>query len=225
MFPKAWQLAKALPKAGTNLVTLFHLACILVRYWIRRLRPTKTTRLGASVYRVYVFNESGDDTGFFREFPVSYFDPITWESDIGVWTGWRRFRVEVRYTYRSRKYRMVLRAGNPCPFPPYEEPEVPSFHLPSGVIAAKLQGPNGSGVETDVTRRVHKYRGPRGDFHEGLGLTVRLQDMFPFDDHDDNAARFSHLRVIDHWGRYRDLPYASNPEMLPWKRLPSDAAR
>lgn len=162
--------------------------------------------------RIYAFNE-GEEEGFHKEIPVPFFVPDTWESDVKSLTGWDRPRVEVRYTMRHKKYRMVLRPGDACAWPPYAEPAAPVCRVPRGVLSARLQGPPGSAIDTDVTARVLKYQGPKGDFHAGLGLTVRLWDMFPFDDHGDNALRFTHLRIIDTGARVLDLPYDKNPAM------------
>jgi len=191
---------------------------VLLRSWLRSATGTGGSASGRAptLYKVYAFNEAlgdGDAGGFYRELSPHLFDPDCWEDLVANATGWTNFRVEIRYTYRHKKYRMVLRRGNACVFPPYSEPSAPTCRLPKGVLSARLQGPLGSDIQCDVTRRVLKYQGPRGDFHAGLGLKVRLQDMFPFDDHNDNAARFTHLRVLDTMARVHDMGYASNLEM------------
>ncbi len=167
---------------------------------------------GPEAYRIYAFNEGGDP-GFHREIPVRYFCPETWERDIQDLTGWDAIRVEIRYILRHKKYRLVLRPGDTCTFPPYPEPAAPALRLPRGVLSARLQGAPGSGIDTDITPRVLKYQGPKGDFHAGLGLKVRLFDMLPFDDHADNALRFTHLRLVDTNARITDFPYGGNPVM------------
>lgn len=167
------------------------------------------------MYLVYVFNEGHGPgfhvPGFYKEISLQLFDPETWETDVREMTGWFRFRVEVRYTYRHKKYRLVLRPGDRCPFPMYAEPTAPPCRLPKGVLSARLQGAVGSSIDCDVTHRILKYQGPLGDFHAGLGLTVKVQDMFPFDDQADNSARFTHLRIMDTSGRLHDIPYDTNP--------------
>ena len=164
------------------------------------------------IYRIYAFNE-GAEEGFHKEIPVRFFSPEAWESDIKELTGWGSPRLEVRYAVRQKKYRMVLRPGDSCHWPPYADPSVPACRVPRGVLSARLQGPPGSNIDADVTARVLKYQGPKGDFHAGLGLGVRLWDMLPFDDHGDNALRFTHLRIIDTTARVTDLPYDTNPAM------------
>lgn len=194
---------------------LAHLAWVVARAWARSTfgGGQPGSQHGPAIYRVYAFNEASDGESYHREIPVKYFDPATWEADVRKLTEWQSFRVEVRYTFRHKKYRMVLHPGDACAFPPYTEAAAPACRLPKGVLSARLQGRLGSGIDTDVTARVMKYQGPRGDFHAGLGLHVRMHDMFPFDDHADNSARFSHLRIMDTAARLHDLPYADNPEV------------
>lgn len=188
-----------------------HLAWVFCRAWLKLgLLPAAPRDHGPTAYRIYVFNE-GEGPGFHREVAPMYLNPGTWEQDIRDLTGWEAFRVEVRYTFRHKKYRMVLHPGDACVFPPYKEPAAPACRLPKGVLSARLQGRPGSDIDTDVTARVMKYQGPRGDFHAGLGLHVRVHEMFPFDDNVDNGARFTHLRIMDTMARLHDLPFASNP--------------
>lgn len=197
----------------------WRLALLGARAWLRRLTgatsdPRRESH-GPTAYRIYAFNnnDAADSGGFYRELQLHLFEPSTWEEDVRHLTGWSDFRVEVRYTFRHKKYRMVLHPGDRCEFPPYAEPAAPACRLPKGMLSARLQGPAGCDVDCDVTTRVMKYQGPRGDFHAGLGLRVRVHEMFPFDDHSDNALRFSHLRIMDTMARLHDLPYASNPEV------------
>lgn len=210
--------------AARKAVYTVHLVAVLARSWVRT--TVKTARAagaaagggghGPSAYQVYVFNEDEGqrDGGFHCDMSPTFLSPSTWEQDARDYTSWSKFRVELRYVFRNKRYRMVLRPGDACIFPPYEsDASEPRCRLPKGVLSARLQGPPGSGIDHDVTSRVLKYQGPRGDFHSGLGLRVRLQDMFPFDDHSDNGARFTHLRVLDTMARVHDLSYALNPYM------------
>lgn len=195
-----------------RVLTYLHLYWVRLRSWARHALGWVAAPQDhqPSAYRIYAFNE-GEGEGFYREISTRMFEPSTWEADVRELTGWTAFRLEVRYVFRHKRYRMVLHPGDDCAFPPYAEPSAPACRLPKGVLSARLQGPLGSQVDADVTARVMKYQGPRGDFHGGLGLHVRLQDMFPFDDHADNETRFSHLRIMDTSARLIDLPYADNP--------------
>ena len=129
-------------------------------------------------------------------------DHARWEPEDGS------VRLEVRYTAHGKPYRLLLREKDILDFPPYD-PAEPRCPFPKGIISARLLNPEKS-VDHDVTARVVKYQGPKGDFHAGLGAYVRVQDMFPFDDQVDNAARFKVLRVMDVTGRVRDFSYADN---------------
>lgn len=160
------------------------------------------------------------------------FDPETWEADVRehrAGLAGKDFRVEVRYLFEGRKYRMVLRPGDPCRLPSPRRAHgagagtESSCRMPRGVLSASLQGPPGSGHRCDVTRRVLKYQGPDGDFHAGAGLRVRVHDMFPFDDHVANAAEYRHLRLIDTLAKVHDVPYADNPFLPPMNRAAAAA--
>ncbi len=209
----AWTCAAA---AWKHTACLLHVWYVMARSYARQLLGVPAPAAGSPrVYRVYLFNE-GPDTdaaGYHRELSPRYLDPDTWERDVRELTGWAAFRVEIRYEFRHKKYRMVLRPGDAMALPPYADASAPSCRLPKGVLSARLQGPLGSGIDCDVTSRVMKYQGPRGDFHSGLGLEVRMHDMFPFDDVSDNCARFTHLRIMDVTGRLLDLPFGSNPAL------------
>ena len=121
-------------------------------------------------------------------------------------------RLEVRYTAHGKPYRLLLREKDVLTFPPYD-PKVPRCPMPRGIISARLVNPE-KNVDHDVTSRVVKYQGPKGDFHAGLGAFVRVQDMFPFDDQVDNSERFERLRVMDVTGRVREFSYADNAIVL-----------
>ena len=162
-----------------------------------------------AVYRVYAFEESSDtahENHKFHELPARFFNPDTWEEDALDATGWDQVRVEVRYSVRGQKFRMVLRRGDTCAFPPVARRASLSC-FPLTVLAASLHGD----VDVDVTRRVLKYQGAAKDFH---GTRVTVRDLFPFDDHDDNAERFRCLRVIDSWARVTLIPYTSTTSIL-----------
>ncbi len=176
--------------------------------WLRvRVFTARRQRDDWAVYKVYAFEDSSDaahENHRFHELSARFFNPDTWEDDALDATGWDRVRVEVRYRARGQKYRMVLRHGDVCVFPPVRRPLT---MFPLTVLAASLHGE----LDVDVTRRVLKYQGATRDFH---GTRVTVRDLFPFDDHDDNAERFEHLRVIDSWARVTAVPYASTRSIL-----------
>ena len=183
--------------------------CAWTRAWVKKQTPAQDTTW--AVYHVYTFDAATDAdscSGRFVELPPKDWNPETWEADAREHTGWDAVKQEVRYTVRSRKYRMVLRPGDAVKFPPYDTPR-PACRFPKGVLCARLVGDED--IECDVTGHVQKYQGPHSDFHAGLGLRVTVHDMFPFEDHDYVAERFHTLRVTDALARVTDYRYADNP--------------
>lgn len=141
-----------------------------------------------------------------------------WEACVARLTGWdttsSKFRVEMRYTYgTSRKvYRMLLRHGDVFDLPDAQK----RCRIPRNILSAQLLGGSVTpGVSCDVLHRASKYAGPFGDFHAFLGLHVRVQELFPFDDQEQNCARFETLRTIDTTARVRDYSYSENPRLVP----------
>lgn len=154
---------------------------------------------------------------------TTHVDMGNWEESVAAATGWdtesTKFRCEVRYTYGANKkvYRMVLRHGDT-----FQLPEERSCRIPRGILSAHLLGGTLTpGVSCDVLHRMNKYAGPKGDFHEAQGLHVRVQDMFPFDDQEQNCGRFEILRTIDTSACVRDYVYAENPVIVPPARTAS----
>lgn len=166
------------------------------------------------VYKVYVLNEAPEPGATVRELSARDFDPAAWLAQAArAAPEFESLRVEVRYVYRGAKYRAVLRPGDDAEavLPPGAAGAGGGLLAPPRVVSARLQGPPGSDdVDRDVTARVRKYQGPARDFH---GWGVRLHDMFPFEDHDDDARVYSHLRIVDARARVTDLDYASNPRV------------
>ena len=153
------------------------------------------------------------DEHHFHELPARFFSPDTWEADAMDATGWGRVRLEVRYTMAGCKYRMVLRPGDVCVFPPPPR-RATSMGFPLAVLTAMLEDHDGT-TDVDVTTRVLKYAGPNRDFH---GTRVRVRDLFPFDDHDDAFLRTPFLKVFDTLARTTKIPYMSEDHVLhaPW---------
>jgi hypothetical protein len=192
------------------------------------------------VYRAYAFKEEDDtsttgdaehdESTFYTAIPTYIFHDNHWEklderlaTIVRRETGWSKYRVEVRYAFGANKYRMVLRPGDQATVLPWQSHDAPANGR-GGIMSARLQGPIGSQLDCDVTSRVCKYQGARCDFHAWLGARVKVQDMFPFYDHDDNALRVSHLRVVDSDGQIHDFEYSKNPviRFAKTKKTPSD---
>jgi hypothetical protein len=115
------------------------------------------------------------------------------------------WRLEVRYTQAGAKYRALF-YDEDVVFPVYSEEEV---ETPLSLLQMKtypLIATISSREDTDgvdgvnVTRRLHKYCGPRKNWYADRGLRLRLQDMFPFDDpetfQDSSLYPYLHIRTI-----------------------------
>ena len=121
-------------------------------------------------------------------------DYVSWDPKKFEGSGWEGLdcdRLEIRVVRKGKKRRVVLYPGDLCDpeFPP------PQKHI---VINARLLPRSHVGATAvDVTTRVQKY----------MGNTLKsVHHMFPWDDHDDNAARFEMVRIIDLSMRVTDLP-------------------
>lgn len=166
--------------------------------WIKAHLHFRVTRKSVPEWRITAALAFCEDTDDFRDIS-HWFHPDDWEEDLDTFVGWKRVRVDVRYMHTSpfgktTKYRMVLRKGDPCVFPPQLSA---TPRGPRGVLAARLVPGVPEASPVDVTSRIIKYAGPARDFHAGQGLAVRPLDCFPCDDHDALAERFASLVIVD----------------------------
>lgn len=143
-----------------------------------------------------------DSTYDFKDI-TEWFDPASHESlterVADNFPDWNDWRIELRCSFGERKYRIILREHDTFQWPPVvDETAIHHFHnmrAPQGILSAVLIAKKEIGAtDMDVTKRVQKYAGPNNDFH---GTTVYVKDLFPMDDHEDNAARFTGIRVIE----------------------------
>jgi hypothetical protein len=181
------------------------LAWIGVKTWFRANVLGVQPR-GAHAYRLYAFNQTEPVDGLFH----AVFSPGRHDvSDVRDAIDWDEYRIDVRYTYRGNKYRVLYRQDDDVPFPlPRSMGIVVAPKLASACLVRKDDG-----REIDVTERVRKYMGPDRDFYKKHGLYVRVQDMFPFDDHEDNADRFQCVRLYMSTGKRLEFDYGSNDAM------------
>lgn len=185
--------------------------------WFRAHVHFHVTRKSVPEWRITSALAFCEDTGDFQVIS-HWFDPDGWEEDVDSFLGWKHVRVDVRYVHTSpfgktTKYRMVLRNGDTCTFPP----PPPGRTGPRGVLAARLVPGVPDASPVDVTTRVIKYAGPARDFHAGQGLHVRPLDCFPCDDHDALAERFAALVIVD-GAAFREHAFSlihNHPIMLP----------
>ena len=174
-------------------------------------------RNAVRIKAIYVFNESSHQDTYHRmisrDRAPAFLDPggrawepVVWEA---LPKDWIAFRVEVRYEMGGKKYRRVVRPGETLAFPRRE-----AFGGRPRLILVRLMPRDDAKPPArvvDITPRAIKYAGPTGD---GLAST-KLTDLFPFDDHDDNASRFECVRFIDGSFACWDVPYdvSKNPAL------------
>ena len=151
-----------------------------LRWWFKP--PPAATR----VTKVYAFNLGDPDDGFHEQ--------LAWDPESFSGAGWtcqtsfEKARLEIRIVAKGRKRRVVLYPGDLC------DTDFPT-HAHAIVIQALFVAKEHA-TSMNVTKRVQKY----------LGNDLRsVHDMFPFDDHTDNADRFSHVRVVDLGMTVKDL--------------------
>jgi len=121
----------------------------------------------------------------------------------------KKYKIEIRYVVHGHKFRIVVRENEHIHFPIRKELGLMKPHIISASLLIK-----DSGEECDVTKRIRKYFGQNRDFNSGLGLKLFVQDMFPFDDHEDNAERFDALYIGMSDGTDYYFDYAKNAEII-----------
>jgi len=156
-------------------------------------------------HKILVFNETCNDheMAFFE-----YASNMSIE-EIKKMISLENYKIEVRYTVGTRKYRVVIRENDDIQLPIRKELGI----IKPRIISASLVRKD-TGEEYDVTKRVCKYFGQNNDFNSGIGLKIFVHDMFPFDDHEDNSDRFSVLRICLTNGTVYEFDYESNEEII-----------
>ena len=154
-------------------------------------------------HKILVFNETGNEMAFFE-----YASNMTIE-EIKQRICLDKYKIEVRYTVGARKYRIVIRENDDVKLPIRKELGL----MRPRIISASLVRKD-TGEEYDVTKRICKYFGQNNDFNSGKGLRIFVHDMFPFDDHEDNAERISVLRLCMTNGNAYEFDYEKNEEII-----------
>jgi len=98
--------------------------------------------------------------------------------------------LEIRYVLRGKKFRAIAKRG--VKFPTLEE-ACGNVSAPKILSATLVSSPEGD-THLDITDRVLKYMGPRGDWH---GASVKVRDMFPNHDAEQLETRGYDIVVID----------------------------
>ena len=190
----------------TTLAALIHRLGYRLGVWLwharRHFRGDASLFAGWAVASVHAFCER---TGDYKRVPTAAWGPLYWEDVVDEETGWDAdtpLKVELRYTYTNSfgyatKYRMVLRRGDACVWPPVVASTTLGGGGLRGILAADLVPRDPQiAAPVDLTRRLVKYAGPNKDFHAGDGLTIRACDVLPFDDMDAVKERFGTLRLL-----------------------------
>lgn len=163
---------------------------VILRWWYAS-SGDKGTRVKTAI----AFNKLG--FAKYLEWHPEKFENSNWEDHVYEETGFEDARLEIRLIQNGKKRRVVLYPGDPC------DPEFPPPPRQVIINARLMAIPDSGATSMDVTGRVQKY----------VGNTLRcVSHMFPFDDHDDNAQRFSHVHVFDLGMKVTHLPLIKEPE-------------
>ena len=95
-------------------------------------------------------------------------------------------RLEIRYVSNGKKFRAIAKRGK---FPKLDD----TAAAPKILSATLVSSPEGD-THLDITNRVLKYMGPRGDWY---GTSVKAIDMFPNYDTSHMAERGYDIVVVD----------------------------
>jgi hypothetical protein len=153
-------------------------------------------------YKCLIFNEEGS------EFDFIGYASITTIEEIKQILRYKKYKLEIRYKDNGQKYRLVVRENENVHLPILKEQNIARPTITSASLVKK-----DTEEEYDVTKRVRKYFGPNDDFNTGLGIKLFIQDMFPVDNHKENAKKFSSLCICMSNDNKYYFDYEYNPEI------------
>lgn len=192
---------------------------VSVKGCLEKYCPSSVERPEWKLRNAFVFRDDHDD---FEDITSWFVPDEDWKRDIeSTFLDWDDWRLELRCTYGTKKCRIIVRADDELTWPPTKTPEsgphIHAMRAPDGVLSATLVAKPGIGAQSvDITKRVRKYAGFGNDYH---GTCVRVRDLFPMDDHDDNNDRFLGVRIIDLKGEaglsVRTYSYETNERISP----------
>lgn len=163
----------------------------VLRWWSGSTTPLKVVR----VIAFYTGSESGLGFCEYLRWDPETFSGHGWEDHVRHYTDFSDdFRLEIRILEHGRKRRVILYPGEPC------DPTFTTKHRRVVVAATLVPRPDSGAPLVDVTHRMQKYMGT-------IDTIRSAHDMFPFDDPDDNHARFSHVRIFDLTMKVTDVPF------------------
>ena len=155
--------------------------------YVNGVNPKKRTLVITKVLAFCEDDPTEDPPEDFTDFATitSWFDPVTWKEDMTTtFSEWKKWKLEIRYVDTSgNKRRLVVRHNENLTWPPPH-----SSHLDDILLGrAFLTCPDG--VELDITKRLEKYVLIRGNM-------LYVNDLFPMDDHEYNAAHHPGIRLV-----------------------------
>ena len=189
---------------SSSLMHSLQMSWIAAKSWAHARWGTVPSR-NVRAYKIYGFNCTDDLDGFHDVYSTKLYPDVALVRDA---IRWDAYDIEIRYTFRGHKYRVIFRDDDDLTFP---LPREMGLVLAPKLVTAYLVRRDDETFHHDVTERVRKYMGPDRDFHAKHGAYVHVHDMFPFDDNDDNSERFSSLRMVLSTGKILEFDYASNP--------------
>jgi len=177
--------------------TLAMLVYVYCAHYLSNLRPPPPTW---KITRALVFCEDAELPDIDFADVTAWFTPATWKEDIGAtFPGWTHWKLEVRYEFRGKPFRAVVRQNESFEFPPCDADDASQHHhsvrAPRGILAAHLvpRKECTDAKSVDVTKRLQKYEGVLRDFG---ARKLRSHDIFPFDDNEYAAERFDTLQIL-----------------------------
>lgn len=121
------------------------------------------------------------------------------------------YRIEVRYIFDHKPYRFVISADDVAKrhFPPYDADKVCPEPFSKRILSATIRYEDG--VTHDITSRLRKYAGPRGDFY---GWDIPASWVVPMLHH--SSLRGARLTVVDTGLRIQTLDLDDPNARIEW---------
>lgn len=178
-----------------NIARFVHTCALVFRHKVRKWWPSAPPPDWVIV-NAFAFSEDVPP-------PHKEFADITREFREGVHRealddlGWTRWKIEVRYKCRDKKFRAVTRHDEedisfpPCPIESVQKRG--RLHSPEGMLVSAVLYDAVGGRPLDLTGRLRKYEGVLQDFGKKRLL---CHDLFPFDDFEFNALEYGKLMVF-----------------------------
>lgn len=125
------------------------------------------------------------------------------------------YRIEVRYIFDQKPYRFVISANDVAKrhFPPYDPDKVCPEPFAKRILSATIRYEDGA--THDITGRLRKYAGPRGDFY---GWDIPASWVVPMLHH--TSLRGARMTVVDTGLRIQTLDLDDPDARIEWNGNP-----